>query len=456
MEPEVIVMTFLNSLWIGGVMFLAVYLLMALMPRNNAALRYNVLVGGMLAFVIAIGYVFVEAFLGTNTKSYMISLPEWSHITEIYLAGQPEHNLETGKAYIGFINQFFSLLMNHSQTIMLLWVGIVLYKGTIMALGLKKMQGLKTKNILPAGVYWENRIKELAIVLRIKENVSIVQSAMVKAPVVFGYFKPVILVPLGLLTQMPAEQVESVILHELAHIKRKDYLINILQSILEIVFFFNPAVLWISGLIRTERENCCDDLVVKKIENRVDYIKALISCVEANQAKPSYAMRLSGNDGHLLKRVNRMLNKKERKHNSFEKGILSILLAIVMLTSLAFTKSTPVASKNDLASTPTNVQDKQENGFEEEPERTYLLTGLTAEYLDEQQSEDIESILSSMILDMKNEGLLVSENALSFMLNKEQFIINGEKIASHIQVRYEAKYLKRSDWTLCYNYLLKH
>ena len=454
MEPEVIVMTFLNSLWIGGIMFLVAYLFMALVPRNYASLRYTILVGCLLAFVLAIGYVFIEAFLGSHTKSYMISLPKWNHMAEVYLAGQPENQLETGQAYISFIKHFFSVLVSHSYTIMLVWVGIVLYKGTKMALGLQKMQVLKTKNVLPAGSYWENRIKELAIALHIKENISIVQSTMVKAPVVFGYFKPVILVPLGLLTQMPAEQVESVLLHELAHIKRKDYLVNVLQNILEIVFFFNPAVLWISGLIRTERENCCDDLVIKRIENRVDYIKALISCVEANQAKPSYAMGLSGSDGQLLKRVNRMLDKKERKRNSFEKGVLSILLAIAMLTSLAFTKNAvPVPSENDAAPTLANTQDAKEANSEEQS--TYLLTGLTAEYLDEEQSEDIENILSSIILDMKNEGLLVSENALSFMLSKEQFIINDKKIASDIKVRYEAKYLKRPDWTLCYNYLLK-
>jgi bla regulator protein BlaR1 len=79
---------------------------------------------------------------------------------------------------------------------------------------------------------------------------------------VIGNLKPVILMPIGLLTALTTEEVEAILMHELAHIKRRDYLVNLLQSLMEIVFFFNPAVLWISQLIKAERENCCDDLAL--------------------------------------------------------------------------------------------------------------------------------------------------------------------------------------------------
>jgi len=89
---------------------------------------------------------------------------------------------------------------------------------------------------------------------------------------VIGLVKPAILVPLGLLSNLPPGQVEAVLLHELAHIRRKDYLVNLLQSFAEAIFFFNPAVLWISSLIREERENCCYDIAIGGIKNKNKFI----------------------------------------------------------------------------------------------------------------------------------------------------------------------------------------
>ena len=99
-------------------------------------------------------------------------------------------------------------------------------------------------------------------------------------PVVIGHLKPVILIPLGCLAGLPADQVEAILLHELAHIRRSDYFVNFLQNITESIFFFNPGLLWISSLIKEERENCCDDIALEQTKNKRGLVQALISFKE--------------------------------------------------------------------------------------------------------------------------------------------------------------------------------
>src|SRR6202008_3371205 len=113
----------------------------------------------------------------------------------------------------------------------------------------------------------------------------------------------VILVPLGLLAALPPSQVETILLHELAHIRRKDYLVNLLQRFSEAVFFFNPALIWISSLIRQEREACCDDIVVSTATHHGNYLKALVSFQEYCLTPPKYAMAIGSKQHYLLNRV---------------------------------------------------------------------------------------------------------------------------------------------------------
>jgi hypothetical protein len=165
------------------------------------------------------------------------------------------------------------------------------------------------------------------------------QSGIAKLPMVLGHFKPVILIPIGLLTALSTEEVESILVHELAHIRRKDYLVNLLQNLMEILFFFNPAVLWVSALIKAERENCCDDIVVAQTGSKVSYIKALVSCQEYQSAIPAYAMGLGGNSDHFLQRVKRMLSNNNQSLNKVEKMVLTICLIFAVLLTAAFSKS---------------------------------------------------------------------------------------------------------------------
>ncbi len=106
---------------------------------------------------------------------------------------------------------------------------------------------------------WIGRFTRLKTQLGILYPVRLVFSTTAKVPMVIGWLKPVVLIPAGLVTGLTSAQLEAILAHELTHIRRHDYLINLVQNVLETVFFYHPAVAWVSSRIRIEREHCCDD-----------------------------------------------------------------------------------------------------------------------------------------------------------------------------------------------------
>jgi uncharacterized protein (TIGR03435 family) len=132
-------------------------------------------------------------------------------------------------------------------------------------------------------------------------------SALVQVPTVVGWLRPVVLVPVGALGGLPAEYLEALLLHELAHIRRHDYLVNMLQSVAEALLFYHPAVWWVSGHIRAERELCCDDVAVSISGNPITYARAL---AHLESCRPSHlSAALAANGGSLADRIARLLGQ---------------------------------------------------------------------------------------------------------------------------------------------------
>jgi beta-lactamase regulating signal transducer with metallopeptidase domain len=145
----------------------------------------------------------------------------------------------------------------------------------------------------------------------------------------------VILVPLGLLTQLPAEQVEAILLHELAHIRRHDYLVNLLQNLIETLFFFNPALLWLSSLIRDEREHCCDDIAIDHLKNRRQYVESLIGFKERSMVdSPLSAVGFAGRKNSFLNRIRRIVENRNYTLSRWEKGSLACSCIVVLSIAL--------------------------------------------------------------------------------------------------------------------------
>jgi hypothetical protein len=141
--------------------------------------------------------------------------------------------------------------------------------------------------------------------LGMRRSVLLLQSTLAQVPLVVGYLRPVILLPVSLITSVPLSQLEAILAHELAHVRRHDFVVNLFQTLVETLFFYHPAVWWLSHQIRVEREHCCDDLVVTRLDNRFEYGRALLAIEELRGQ--GAVLALGAADGSLLRRVRRIL-----------------------------------------------------------------------------------------------------------------------------------------------------
>ncbi len=174
-------------------------------------------------------------------------------------------------------------------------------------------------------------LEELAQRLSVRRAIRLLQSTVVKTPMTIGWLRPVILMPISLLSEMSPQQIETIIAHELAHIRRYDYLVNMLQTLAETLLFHHPAVWWISHTIRTEREYCCDNAVITLTSDQINYAKALTSLAEIRNHVPQLAVAASG--GKLLARIRHILatDGESSLHQNRSAGWSCIALVIVIL-----------------------------------------------------------------------------------------------------------------------------
>ncbi|MCE6990703.1 M56 family metallopeptidase [Dyadobacter sp. CY323] len=153
---------------------------------------------------------------------------------------------------------------------------------------------------------WRARFGVIVAKMNISQSIEFKETAKILTPMVIGAFSPVILIPIGLLSGFSTSQVEAILAHELAHIRRNDYLVNMLQSFVEVVFFFHPAIWWLSERIRTEREHCCDDIALSVCGDKMSLAHALVKVAEW-QTAPRMAMAFASKKPLLLRRVQRVL-----------------------------------------------------------------------------------------------------------------------------------------------------
>jgi GWxTD domain-containing protein len=165
------------------------------------------------------------------------------------------------------------------------------------------------KGVCAASEAWQDRLEQLRSRLAVSRAVVLLESCFLNVPAVVGHLRPVVLVPAGLLTGLRPEQIELILMHELAHIRRHDYLVNMLQTFVEGLLFYNPAVWWISNVIRTEREHCCDDFVVATANDAHAY--ALVLAALEKKRSHAAELALAATGGPLVKRIRRLLTESQ-------------------------------------------------------------------------------------------------------------------------------------------------
>lgn len=208
-------------------------------------------------------------------------------------------------------------------------------------------------------INWQLFVKQLSAGLGIKREVKIYLSEKVKTPLTIGFFKPFILIPLASLNHLDTDQMEAVILHELAHIKRFDYLFNLFLALIETALFFNPFTILISWQIKRERENCCDDFVLQYNYNAASYAGALLQIATHQSSAYLLALNAADNKQVLLGRIKRMIEKKEKTFFNYRYQLLALLVMITVLSSLALLSSYHTANNDAFSLLPPKEASKQ-------------------------------------------------------------------------------------------------
>ncbi|HSB08410.1 MAG TPA: M56 family metallopeptidase [Blastocatellia bacterium] len=219
-----------------------------------------------------------------------------------------------------------------------LWFGGVLSLSLRFAGGLVMVRRLKRAQRSVALALWEDKLKQLCRRLRLSRPVRLCESALVEVPTVIGSLKPVILIPSSALIGLTPDQLEALLAHELAHIRRYDYLVNLFQTAVETLLFYHPAVWWVSAQIRQEREHCCDDLAVATCGDVLMYARALTALEEMRATEPQLAVAASG--GSLLVRIERLLRGRAPALYGIDSWLAGLIAVAAIAIVLAGTQTT--------------------------------------------------------------------------------------------------------------------
>ena len=203
-------------------------------------------------------------------------------------------------------------------------------------LGCLRVQTLRRSGLTPLAESHCQLARQLVDRLGIGHVVQFAQSALVEVPTVIGYLRPMVLLPASSVTGLTIAELELILAHELAHIRRHDYALNLIQTVIEALLFYHPAMWWVSSHVRHERENCCDDVAVAISGDRATYIRALAQLEEHRVAPPA----LSASGGSLLMRVRRLLGQPQSEFGYRKSSIwLTALILGVSVTVAAFAGS---------------------------------------------------------------------------------------------------------------------
>ncbi|MBX2840380.1 MAG: M48 family metalloprotease [Flammeovirgaceae bacterium] len=354
--------TLLHSLWQGAVVALLLSLIMIFLNKQSSTVRYFVsCIALFTVFVLSVS-TFVSLYEATPEKENHFI---WNSENQFQMAeeGPVEFALSEAKDESTGINSiaiFIDYFNSHLPLFVTLWALGVLILTLKFLGGYAYIQRLKYYKTQAISADWEEKLNSIASKLGIKRSIDLLESQLVKVPMVIGHLKPVILLPLGTITGLSSAQLEAILAHELAHIKRNDYLINIFQSLIDLLFFFHPAIWWISANVRNERENCCDDIAVSLNQDTLTFAKALTDLEEMNWNSPNLAMALTNKKGQLLQRVQRLIGT-QRNNPTFKEGFIAACVLMVSILSLSFNANNDLKLSQENESLAEGITNSEEN-----------------------------------------------------------------------------------------------
>ncbi len=350
----------LYSLWQGAVIYCILYILLKALPNIGARVKH---------------YLSFSAFMALFVWFLQTLVTQYSNLGAllIYTARANTSNSSPGTTYYlrihvlpaqaPIVREIQPQIESYIPYLILAYAVGLCFMLCRFIIDLLALRALKTKGVTIPEVKWNDLLARLQKQFTITRPVRLLLSARVTIPMMLGAVRPVILLPIATINHLSVEQVEAILLHELAHIKRHDYLLNAIQTIIEAILFFNPFVWLISRVIRREREHCCDDLVVANTASPLPYAKALAMLENARQGANNVALAATGHKQQLLARIKRIMETKKSKLNYTQLTIVIVALLAITVTVAMFTSTRSFAQKakksnsNDTAVSKSAVND---------------------------------------------------------------------------------------------------
>ena len=337
----------LNSLWQSAIIYGVLFLVMLILPKLAAKHRHNLAFSAIVLMFFVFCYNLGEQLV-INKPVHQLPKTAQQLILSQYLNNLPETFSSKAEKFFPFI--------------VIVYVLGIFLQLFIIVKGYHQLSKLKNENLSAIPENWKVIFENITTKLNITKTVRFHLSSLIDVPLVIGYLKPVVLFPFALVNELDNDQVEAILIHELSHIRRHDFLLNLIKTAIETLLFYNPFV-WMAGrFIHIEREHACDDLVLKTTGKPLKYAHALLKLelIKDNNC-PAFALAATGKTQNLYQRIKRITNMKTNYLNA-KQQMAALTLGVACMLSIAWIN--PSEKKREIKKVLTNQLASINTAFE--------------------------------------------------------------------------------------------
>ncbi len=312
-----------NSLWQAAALWILYQLIQFSHKNATSRFRNNLSTGLLFSIFAWFLLTFVNKYLYLQSTAEVITIP---HANNEYLSYATSFDWSTA------IKKAVSTLpyLSIAYLLLLAMLSIRLIKSYLHIYFIKN-HGLKKPP-----VEWRLFTEKVSLQMGITKKIRLWFSEHVDVPATIGFIKPFILIPIASINQLSPDQLEAIILHELSHIRRNDYLINLFISIVETVLFFNPFIVLLAKIIKRERENCCDDFVIQYQYDRHSYASALLALEQTRNKNIRLSLAATSGKKQLLSRIQRIMEVSNSNNINYGQKLLALLIITGIICSIAW------------------------------------------------------------------------------------------------------------------------
>ena len=328
----------IHSLWLIGLITFVYFFFILTGNKLSVNQKYTL---GLISFaVVIVSFIFTFHLVSNlnsyeqKTKSDNSTLNISNELLDTNLSGKQllESQEKTNLLAINYF-KFWKVINHAAGTIGAIWIlGLIffIFRKSMAFYNLKRIEKNKY-NV--RSMKWEKTLKEISTKLDLKKRVKILFSPLVNSPFSFGFLKPVILFPLRITTGLSDEEIKCILIHELAHNLRNDYLYNLFQHLIETLFFYHPGIWWISKNIRTQREIICDKIVLDNEISEKHYTNTLIKLGELQISDANLAIAAKHRNNELFTRIKHIINLPDNTGKRIGNPLLIVSVVIILIMS---------------------------------------------------------------------------------------------------------------------------